>query len=73
MNGIAALSSAILGMRTNVEKLNATAERIARTAPLGDLPADMVDLVVARRGFESNVVTVKTVDEAIGTLLDAVR
>lgn len=73
MNGIAAFASALLGMRASVDRLNATAARIARTAPLGDLETDMVDLVVAERSFEASVAVAKTADEMTGTLLDAVR
>jgi aldehyde:ferredoxin oxidoreductase len=73
MNGIAALSTALLGMRWNVEKLNEIAERIARTAPLGNLEADLVDAMVTERGFQANAVTATTADEMVGTLLDTVR
>ena len=73
MNGIAALSAAIAGMRSNVDRLNEIAARVAREAPLGDLESDMVGMIVAERGFEANAVTARTADEMLGSLLDTVR
>ena len=68
--GYTALERGLSGLRRHQESLNRTADRIAGTAPLGDTPGDMVQLMNDARGFQANARTVRTADELVGTLLD---
>lgn len=74
---IQAISSALTGLTAYRRQMDAAAANIARAGthiskPTGgtNLPGDIVDLLVARRGFEANLVTVRTADEMLGSLLD---
>ena len=71
------LRTALGGIQTSLRKLNDAANEIA-TAPAHDAePTDfdkaLVDALEARRALEASAVVMRRADQALGTLLDALR
>ena len=69
-----ALNSALSGIQHNLRGLNADAHRIA-TAPVERTdPVDLVEPLVSslqhQRGLEASAYAMRSVDQALGTLLD---
>ena len=67
---IDAIHSALTGIQAHLESFDRTAERIARTAPTGDLAGDLVQLMIDRHGVAAGGAVLRTADEMVGTLLD---
>jgi flagellar basal body rod protein FlgG len=70
-----ALGAALGGLAANQRLLEDSARRIARVgrpppAEPVDLPAATAQLIVARRGYQANLQTIKVTDEMLGSLLD---
>lgn len=65
-----ALSSAVQGVRTGVERLDRAAGHIARDAAGTGLAEHMVELLRARHEVRANVAVARTADDLVGTLLD---
>ena len=67
------LSSATLGMRRAMTRMDGHAQQLARMAT--DAPVepatDLVGLIEAGAAFQANLQTVRRTDEALGSLLDA--
>ena len=67
---ISVFSAGLSGIERNLESFRKSVEKITRTAPLGDLPRDLVELTVSQRGAEASMATVRAADEMVGTILD---
>ncbi|MGE0815290.1 MAG: flagellar hook protein FlgE [Vicinamibacterales bacterium] len=65
-----ALGTAAHGIAAGFDRLDRTADRIARDADSQDVAANMVDLLRARQDVRANVAVARTADQMIGTLLD---
>ncbi len=61
--------NSIIGLRMNLESLSRAAERVARP-DLADLPEETVNMMVAERGFEANLVALRTSMEMSRRVLD---
>jgi hypothetical protein len=71
------LRTALGGIQTTLRKLSAAANEIA-TAPARDaepteLDKPLLDALEAQRAIEASAVVVRRADQALGTLLDALR
>jgi G3E family GTPase len=71
------LRTALGGIQTSLRKLNDAANEIA-TAPAHDsepteLDKPLVDALEAQRALEASAVVMRRADQALGTLLDALR
>ena len=64
------LGVGLSGIERNLAALDRTTERLARTAPFGDVPSEMVALIEAERGVSASARVIRAAEEAIGTLLD---
>jgi hypothetical protein len=69
--------TALGGIQTNLRKLNDAANEIA-TAPARDaepteIDRPLVEALEAQRAIEASAVLMRRVDQALGTLLDALR
>ncbi len=69
-----AMNQALLGIQTNHNHFQASAQGIARALAPGsearDLPEHEVGLLRARHGLEANLNVVKAADEMLGSLID---
>ena len=65
-----ALTSALTGIRSNFQKLDVAARRIASEAPSGDLEGNLVEMIAAEHGVAASVQVTRSADRAVGTLLD---
>jgi hypothetical protein len=68
---IDAIGSAMSGMANAVARFDRAAARTAQPEP-ADPIADRVDQITAQHAFEANLVTVRTADDMVGTLIDAI-
>jgi hypothetical protein len=71
------LKTALGGIQTNLRKLEEAANEIA-TAPARDaepieLDKSLVKALEAQRALEASAVVMRRADQALGTLLDALR
>jgi hypothetical protein len=71
------LQTALGGVQSSLKALDQAAQKIA-TAPVSrDAPADLanplVDALVAQRSLEASAAVMRRADDALGTLLDALR
>ena len=64
------LVSALKGVRAQLDRLDRAAERIASTAPTGELESDLVEMIAIEHGITANVKVARSADRALGTLLD---
>jgi hypothetical protein len=69
VSALSPIRFALAGIRANLRTFEATAERLSRMAPGGDLAGDLVALQVAKYGVEANVAAARTADELVGSLL----
>jgi flagellar hook protein FlgE len=69
---IGAYSSALAGIQQATERFDGAASRIARDGVEGDLAGNFVTMNVAKASVKANCAVVRTADEMLGTLLDAV-
>ena len=71
------LRTALGGIQTNLRKLNDAANEIATAPVRGAEPTDfdkaLVDALEAQRAIEASAVVMRRADQALGTLLDALR
>jgi hypothetical protein len=71
------LRTALGGIETNLRKLNDAAKSIAsasaRDAEPMDLDKSLVEALEAQRALEASAVVMRRADQALGTLLDALR
>jgi flagellar basal body rod protein FlgG len=72
---LSAIASALNGLATEQRHLDRSARRIARAGlppatDSCDLPQAMIQLMVARRGFEANLRSIEVADRMQGSLLD---
>lgn len=65
-----AIDTAARGIATGVERLDRTADRIARDTDSTDVATNMVELLRAKNQDGANVRAVRTADAMIGTILD---
>ena len=65
-----ALASALQGIRSNFDRLDRAASRIAAEAPTGDLEGALVAMINAEHGVAANVKVAQTADRTLGMLLD---
>ena len=65
-----ALNLGLAGISAGFERLNRTAERIARDGAQGDLSGEMVELMRAKADVRANVVAARTADDTFATILD---
>jgi hypothetical protein len=71
------LQTALGGVQSSLKVLDQAAQKIA-TAPVRrdeptDLAAPLVDALVAQRALEASAAVMRRADDALGTLLDALR
>jgi hypothetical protein len=66
---ISAIGSAMSGMASAIDRFDRASARIAQPEP-ADPVHDRVEQISAQRTFEANLVTVRTADDMIGSLLD---
>jgi len=59
-----------MGLQNRLDHFNQTADRVARTAPDGDLAKDMVESRRDVRGVQANAAVLRATDETIGAILD---
>jgi hypothetical protein len=71
------LTTALGGIQTNLRKLHAAANEIATAPARGAEPTELdkalVDALEAQRALEASAVVMRRADQALGTLLDALR
>jgi hypothetical protein len=71
------LRTALAGIQTNLRKLNDAANEIATAPAHGAEPTELdkalIDALEAQRAIEASAVVMRRADEALGTLLDALR
>ncbi len=71
------LRTALGGIQTNLRKLNDAANEIATAPAHGVEPTDfdkaLVDALEAQRAIEASAAVMRRADQALGTLLDALR
>jgi hypothetical protein len=65
-----ALSSVANGLQQQMSRLDTAAGRIARNGAGADLAGNVVDLITATRGVESNVAAARAITQTTGRLLD---
>ncbi len=69
--------TALSGIQTNLRKLNDAANDIATAPARGAEPTELdkslVDALEAQRAIEASAVIMRRADQALGTLLDALR
>lgn len=65
-----AFSSALQGIDRGFRQLEKAAGQVSRNGAQGDLASNLVDMKVAQRAIQANVIAVRAADETIGTLLD---
>lgn len=65
-----AIGSALSGLSAGFDRLDRTADRIARNADGADRAGQMVDLLRATHEARANLTTLKAADEMVGSLLD---
>ncbi len=71
------LRTALGGIQTNLRKLNDAANEIATAPARGAEPTDfdkaLVEALEVQRAIEASAVVMRRADQALGTLLDALR
>ena len=71
------LRTALGGIQTNLRKLNDAASEIATAPARGTEPTDfdkaLVEALEAQRAIEASAAVMRRADQALGTLLDALR
>ena len=71
------LRTALGGIETHLRKLNDAAKDIAaapaRDAEPAELDKSLVEALEAQRALEASAVVMRRADQALGTLLDALR
>ena len=71
------LQTALGGVQSSLQALDTAAQKIATAPVRGDEPTDLADplveVLVARRALEASAEVMKRTDDALGTLLDALR
>jgi flagellar basal body rod protein FlgG len=75
MNDMIDFSTPLAGMERATTSLNQTASKIANISTPGDtvdLSTEMVNLIQARNGFESNTKVLQTEDEMTKSLLNLI-
>ena len=71
------LQTALGGVQSSLKALDQAAQKIATAPVRRDEPTDLadplVDALVAQRSLEASAEVIRRADDALGTLLDALR
>jgi hypothetical protein len=67
---LSAIEQGLGGVTGGFDRLQRTAERIARDGVGGDLAGNMVELIRARQQVRANLELIRTADDTIGSLLE---